>query len=112
MLDDPARGRLVVVGRHDEESVDADRVRLARQMRGVRGRVGARTGDHRRAALERVDGDAEELEALVVAQRRALACCSRHDEAVRAVVDEVLGQVAEPVVIYGTVRVERCDDGG
>ena len=112
MLDDPARGRLVVVRRDDEETVHADVVRLARQVDRVRRRVGARPCDHRRAPVQGVDGDAEELEAFVVRERGTLARRPGDDQAVRPVVDEMLGQLPEPLVVDRSVRVERRDDRG
>ena len=51
--DDPALRRLVVVRRHDEEAVDAERVRLLGEVHGVGGRVRARAGDDRRAPADR-----------------------------------------------------------
>ena len=49
VLDDPARRRLVVVRRDDEEAVDAELVRALGQVDRVRGRVRARAGDDGRA---------------------------------------------------------------
>ena len=56
VLDDPARRRLVVVRRDDEEPVDAELVGLLGQVDGVRRRVRARAADDRCAVTDRVDG--------------------------------------------------------
>ena len=48
----------------------------------------------------------------LVAQGRALTGRARDDEAVRAVVDQVVGELAEPVVVDRSVGVERRNDGG
>ena len=112
VLDDPACRGLVVVGRDDEEAVDADVVRLARQMDGVRRRIRSRACDQGGTAVERVHRDAEELEPFVVGQRRALPRRPGHDEAVGAVLHEVLGELAEPLVVDRSVRLEGRDDRG
>src|SRR5439155_26350166 len=54
----------------------------------------------------------EELEALLIAEGRALAGRADDDQAVGAVVEEVGGELSEPLVVDGAVAVERCDDGG
>jgi len=53
----------------------------------VRGRVRARSRDDGCATADGVDSDADKLEPLVVAERRALAGCPGDDETVGAVVD-------------------------
>src|SRR5207302_4436609 len=58
VLDDAALGRLVVVGRDDEEPVDADVVRFAGQVDGMGGGVGPGVGDNGAAPAQGVDGDA------------------------------------------------------
>ena len=72
VLDDASGGGLVVVRRDDEEPVYTELVRFTRQMDGVGGGVGAGAGDDGRSAVQGVDGDPEELEPLVVRERRAL----------------------------------------
>src|SRR6266508_3747808 len=103
VLDDPARGRLVVVGSDDEEPVYTELVRFTRQVNGVSGGVRAGAGD---------DGDAEELEPLVVAESRALAGGAGDDEPVGTTLDEVLREFAEALEVDRPVPPERRDDGG
>ena len=110
VLDDPARRRLVVVRRDDEEAVDAELVRLLGEVHGVGRRVRARAGDHGRPLPHLVDGRGPELELLVVGQRRRLAGRRGDDEPVRAAVDHVARERAEPVVVDGAVLVERRHD--
>ena len=78
----------------------------------MRGRVRARSGDDVRAAADSVDGDTEELEPLVVGERRALAGCPSDDETVGAAVGEVLRELAEAVVVDRPVVLEGRDDRG
>src|SRR6266516_2231465 len=112
VLDDPAGGRLVVVGGDDEKPVYAELVRFARQVDGVSGGVGAGAGDNGAAPAQSVDGDPEELEPLVVAEVGALPRRSGHDEPVGTTLDEVLREFAEALEVDGTVAPERRDDGG
>ena len=70
VLHDASGGRLRVVGRHDEERIDAQIVRPLRQVDGVGGRVGAGAGDDGGAVADLVEGGGVELEALVVDERR------------------------------------------
>ncbi len=112
VLDDPPRGRLVVVRRDDEEPVDPELVGFTRQVDGVGSGIGAGAGDDARAAVQRVDGDAEQLEALVVRERRALTGRSRDDEPIGTTLNEVLGEFAEALEVDRPVGLERRDDGG
>src|SRR6266536_5301646 len=57
VLDDPAGGRLVVVGSDDEEPVYTELVRFTRQVDGVSGGVGAGVRDNGAPPAERVDRD-------------------------------------------------------
>ena len=108
--DDPARRRLVVVRRDDEEAVHAQLVRLLRQVHGVSGRVRAGAGDHGRPLPHLVDARGPELELLVVGQGRRLAGRGGDHEPVRAAVDHVARERAEPLVVDGAVLVERRHD--
>src|SRR6266550_4433746 len=112
VLDDPARGRLVVVGSDDEEPVYTELVRLTRQVDGVSGGVGAGAGDDGAAPAQRVDGDAEELEPLVIGEVRALPGGAGDDEPIGTTLDEVLREFAEALEIDRSVAPERRDDGG
>ena len=112
MADDALDGRPRVVRRDDEEAVDAELVRLPRQMHGVLGRVRARAGDHRRLPAHRVDCGREELDPLCVGERRRLAGRPGDDNAVGAVLDEVRAEPPEGLEVDAEVRLERCDDGG
>ena len=112
VADDSACGRLVVIGRHDEEAVDAELVRAGREVYGVVGRVRARTGHDRRAVADLVERSLVQPEALVVRERRRLARRPRHDEAVRAVRDEMRRERPERPVVDRAVALERRDDRG
>ena len=109
--DDPPLGRLVVVRRDHEEAVDPELVGAAREVNGVAGVVRPRPGDHRRSPAHGLDGGREEGQLLVVRERRRLARRAGHDDAVRAVVDEVAGEALERVEIDRAVRRERRDHG-
>ena len=85
---DRAPRRLVVVRRHDQEAVDAERVGLLRQVHGVRRSSTCRPRDHRCPVADGVDRRREERQAFFVRQRRRLAGRSCNDDAVRAVVDQ------------------------
>jgi hypothetical protein len=112
VLDDPAWRRLVVVRRHDQEAVDAELVRLLGQMHRVAGVVGAGAGDHRGPVADRLDGSGVKVEALLVGEGRRLAGRARHDQAVRAVLDEERRELAELVEVDRAVGVERRHAGG
>src|SRR5581483_9626251 len=62
------------------------------------------------AVADGVEGGGEELELLLVRQRRRLAGRAEDDDAVAAVLDQVPRQLAEPPVVDGAVRLERRDD--
>ena len=112
MLDDPAGGRLVVVRGDDEEPVYTELVRFTRQVDGVSGGVGAGVGDNGAAPAERVDGDPEELEPLVVAERGTLPGGAGDDQPIGTTLDEVLREFAEALEVDGPVAPERRDDRG
>ena len=81
----------------------------------MRSVVGARAGDHRRAAADFVHGDAEEVELLAVAQGRRLAGRAADDDPVGAILDEERRKLAESLEVDCAVRPEgrdhRGDDG-
>jgi hypothetical protein len=108
--DDPSRRRLVVVRRDDEETVGAGLVRARREVDGVHGRIGAGTGDDRRAVADGVDRCRDQLDPLVVGERRRLARRAGDDEPVGAVLDEVRRQGTEALVVDRTGRVEGRHD--
>jgi hypothetical protein len=112
VLDDPARRGLVVVGSDDEEPIYTNLVRFTRQVDGMRGGVGAGAGDDGATAVERVDGDTEELEPLVVAEGGTLPGRAGDDEPVGTTLDQVLREFAEALEVDGSVGLERRDDRG
>jgi hypothetical protein len=108
--DDAARRRLVVVRGDDEEPVDTELVRFTRQVDGVSGGVGAGPGDDGAAPAQRVDGDAEQLEPLVVGEvGLSPGACPRR-RAHRTTLDEVLREFAEALEVDRPVAPERRDD--
>ena len=106
MRDDPAWRRLVVVRRHDEDAVGAGLVRLLRQVDGVRGRVRPRAGDDRRPVADRRDRRPQELEPLLVGERRRLTGRAGDDDPVGSVLDEEPAELLVAVVVDTTVGVE------
>ena len=104
---DRALRRLVVVRRHDENPVDAELCRLARQVDRVARVVRAGAGDDARALAHRFDRRPEEIELLLVGQRRGLAGRAADDEAVGAVVDEKRRELAEALEVDRAVLLER-----
>ena len=109
---DPPLRRLGVVGRHDQARVDAELVRLLGQVDRVARVVGACACDHGRAIADLVQRRAEELEALVVGERRGLPGRAGDDEAVGAVGDEVARERPEAVQVDRAVPLERRHDRG
>ena len=107
--DDPALRRLVVVRRDDEERRRAELVRRLGQVDRVRGRVRAGAGDDRRLVADRLERGADQVEPLVVGERRALAGRAGDDDAVRAVLDEMARERLERVEVDAAVVVERRD---
>src|SRR5438094_5733398 len=89
VLDDSSRGGFAVVRRDDEEGVYTELVRFTRQVNGVGRGVGAGPGDDGRTPVERVDGDAEQLEPFVVRERRALSGRPGDDDPAGARLDQV-----------------------
>ena len=112
VLHDSALGRLVVVGRDDEEPVDSGPVGLLGEMHRVGGGVRAGAGDHGRPPADLVDGRLPQLDLLLVRERRRLAGGGADDDPVGAVVDQLGAELAEPLDVDSPVRVERRDDGG
>ena len=78
----------------------------------MRSRVRAGAGDDRRRVADRLERGAEQVEALRVGQRRALAGRAGDDDAVGAVLDEVARESLERVEVDRTVLVERRHDRG
>ena len=78
----------------------------------MRGRVRAGAGDDRRVVADRLERGAEEVEPLVVGERRALAGRAGDDDAVGAVLDEVPRQPLERVEVDRAVLAERRHDRG
>ena len=107
---DPALRRLRVVGRHDQAGVDAELVRPLGQVDRVARVVGAGAGDDGRAVADLLQRGGEELEALVVRERRRLPGRAGDDEAVGAVVDEMARQRPEALQVDGAVPLERRHD--
>ena len=68
-------------------------------------------GDDGRLAADRLERGLVEQQSLVVGERRRLARRARHDDAVRAVLDEVAAQGPERIQVDRAVRAERGDDG-
>jgi hypothetical protein len=81
-----------------------------REVDRVRRRVRPRAREHRAAVAHGVDGRLDELQALVVRERRRLAGRARDDDAVRAVVEQVAREGAERLDVDGAVGAERRHD--
>src|SRR5918994_2781037 len=112
VFDDPAGRRLVVVRGDDEETVYTELVRFTRKVDRVGGGVGPGAGDDGAPPAERVDGDPEELEPLVVAESGALPGRPRDDEPIRTTLDEILREFAEALEVDRSVTPEGRDDRG
>ena len=78
----------------------------------MRRRVGPGACDDGGAVTDLVDGGRVEREPLVIGQCGRLARRPGDDEAVRAVVDQIAGELAKTVEIDRPVGLERRDDGG
>jgi hypothetical protein len=109
---DSALRRLAVVRRDDQQPVHAELGRALAQVHRVRGRVRPRPGDHGRVVADRLDRGPEEVDALLVGERRGLACRAGDDDPVRAVLDEVPREALEAVEVDRAVLAERRDDRG
>ena len=112
VLNDAARRRLRVVRGDNEEAVGTDRVRLLGEMDRFGRRVRAGSGDHSRPVADCADGHAEELEPLVLGQRRRLARGAGDDDAVRPVLDQVVSELGKAVEVDRAVRPKRRHDRG
>ncbi len=110
VLDDPTHGRLVVVRRHDQEAVDADRMCALGEMNGVLGGVRPRSGYDGRPVAHLVHRGLVELEPLRIRECRRLAGRPRDHQAVRAVLDQMGGERPEALEVDGPVRLEGSDD--
>jgi hypothetical protein len=107
VFDDPARRRLVVVRRDDEDAVRPGLVSLLGEVDRVRGGVRAGACDHGRPVSDRVERGAHQLHALLLGERGRLAGRAVDDDTVGAVVDEERAELSIAVVVDGAVRVER-----
>src|SRR5438105_92460 len=83
--------------------VDADVVRLTRQLDGMSRGVRAGVGDNGAAPAERVDRNPEQLEPLIVGEGGTLAGRSGDDEPIGTTLDEVLREFAEALEVDRSV---------
>ena len=90
--------------------MDAELVCPRRQVHRVRGRVGAGAGDHACAVADGVHCSGVQLEALLVGERRPLTGRAGDDDAVRAALDQVRGELTKLLDVDGTVLPERRHD--
>jgi hypothetical protein len=104
--DDASLRRLVVVRRDNEDAVGAELVRVLREAHGVPCRVGPGGRHDGRPLAHGLDRCADQVVALAVRERRALARRADDDEPVGAVVDEVQREALERVE-RSPVLVER-----
>jgi hypothetical protein len=75
-------------------------------------RVGAGAGDDGGGVADRLDRGADQVEPLLVGERRALARRAGDDQAVGAVRDEVARERLQRVEVDRAVVAERRDDRG
>ncbi len=104
------RAGAVVVGRHRDDRVGAQRARPFGQEHRVARVVGARAGDDRLARRALGDRQLDQRELLLVGERRGLAGGGGDHEAVRAVRSEVVHQRHERLLVDTQLRVERRHD--
>src|SRR3954451_1003401 len=110
--DDPTPVGLVVVRGDAQDGVDTERGGALGQVDGVPRVVGADARGDADAGGPLLDGQLDDAQVLLVAQRRRLAGGAADDEAVRPVGGEVLQEVDERLLVDVEVVVERRDDRG
>jgi hypothetical protein len=98
---------LVVVRRHDQQSVGTGILRLVRELEGVRGAVRAHAGDDRGPIADRLRHSSHDRALLGVGGRRRFARGAVHDKAVVAIVHESGGQRRHGGQVDRTVSGER-----
>ena len=111
VLVEPFLRRLVVIGRDDQHRVGARLLGVLRQFDRLGGRIRAGAGDHRHPALGLIDAPFHHLLVLVMRQRRALAGGADRHQAVGALADLPVHQVAECLLVERAVF-ERRDQRG
>ena len=104
--------RLVVVGRHLQEAVDAHVRRRARQVDALAGVVAARASDHARAPVGGIQGFSVERHALGLGQHRRFAGGAGDHDGVVAGADQAVDHAPEGVIVDRPVVVKRRDHRG
>ena len=105
---DPALRRLVVVRRDHEEPVGADLVRRLGHANRVARVVRAGAREDGGPVADRVDPGPDQVDPLVVVERRALARRPGDDDPVGAVVDEILRDALERIEVDRAVLAETA----
>ena len=109
---EPERAGAVVVRRHGDDRVRAERGRAFGEQDGVARVVGAGAGHDRLAGGALGERQLDQGKLLLVGERRGLAGGRRHHEAIRAVRGEVGHQRDEGILIDAPRSVKGRDDRG
>ncbi len=96
-------GRLVVVGRNDQDGVGADGLGVVRQLERLMGVVGPRAGDHLDAAGGLFDAELDDVAVLFHRQGRGLARRADRHQAVHARGDLIVDQLFKGLEIDAPV---------
>ena len=111
VVDHALLGRLVVIGRDHQHGVGAGLLAVPRKRDRLRRRVGAGAGDHRHPAAGLIDAPLHHLVMLRMRQRRAFAGGPTGNEAVGALGDLPLDEVAERLFVELAVAKRRHQSG-
>ena len=106
VAEDAGEGGLVVVGRDDQRAVGAGLGGGLGQLDRVAGVVGAGAADHRRLVADLVDYRRQQRDVLLVVEGRRLAGRAGDDDAVRAVLDQVGGELPRRRLVDRPARLE------
>ncbi len=104
--------RLVVVGRHREDSVRAELGKFAREGNHFRSVVAPGAGKDRYLSLGELDGDLDDAKMLFLRQRGALAGRSARNEKIHARIDLSLDQSSQGGFVKRTIASKRSDKCG
>ena len=100
--------RLIVIGAHAEDAVNAAEVSCLQFVDDSSGIIAATTHQNGHASTHQVNNQVFDFLFLLLSQRRRLACGSENAEEVGPVVQLILNKTDERLIVDRTVFHERC----